>query len=66
MTDPAVRLNRGVEFLSGSVPGHELTFDDVFACAYTGAHNLEEFHDRAVVGIQSAAGYTEGKPRQVD
>ncbi|MDQ1489795.1 MAG: dehydrogenase, partial [Actinomycetota bacterium] len=25
-----MRLNRGVEFLSGSIPGHELTFDDVF------------------------------------
>jgi IMP dehydrogenase len=36
------------------------------ACAYTGAHNLEEFHAQAVVGVQSAAGYTEGKPRQVD
>lgn len=36
------------------------------ACAYTGAHDLEEFHARAVVGVQSAAGYAEGKPRQVD
>ena len=35
------------------------------ACAYTGAHNLEEFHARAVVGVQSAAGYAEGKPREV-
>jgi IMP dehydrogenase len=32
------------------------------SCTYVGATNLEEFHDRAVVGIQSAAGYTEGKP----
>jgi IMP dehydrogenase len=36
------------------------------ACAYTGAHNLEEFHERALVGVQSAAGYAEGKPRQVN
>ncbi|HET9770817.1 MAG TPA: GuaB1 family IMP dehydrogenase-related protein [Acidimicrobiia bacterium] len=36
------------------------------ACSYTGARNLEEFHTRAVVGVQSAAGYAEGKPRQVD
>ncbi|MFC5265790.1 GuaB1 family IMP dehydrogenase-related protein [Kribbella qitaiheensis] len=32
------------------------------SCTYVGATNLEEFHERAVVGIQSAAGYTEGKP----
>ncbi|MFC4223753.1 GMP reductase [Lysinibacter cavernae] len=29
---------------------------------YAGARTLEEFHDRARVGIQSAAGYEEGKP----
>lgn len=28
---------------------------------YAGAANLSEFHDRALVGIQSAAGYEEGK-----
>jgi IMP dehydrogenase len=32
------------------------------SCTYVGAANLEEFHERAVVGIQTAAGYTEGKP----
>jgi IMP dehydrogenase len=32
------------------------------SCTYVGATNLEEFHDRSVVGIQTAAGYTEGKP----
>lgn len=29
---------------------------------YAGASNLAEFHERAVVGIQSAAGYEEGRP----
>jgi IMP dehydrogenase len=29
--------------------------------SYSGATSLEEFHDRALVGIQSAAGYEEGK-----
>ncbi|MGB3911779.1 MAG: IMP dehydrogenase [Pseudolysinimonas sp.] len=29
--------------------------------SYAGAPNLRSFHDRAVVGIQSAAGYEEGK-----
>ncbi|MEQ7010546.1 GuaB1 family IMP dehydrogenase-related protein [Actinopolymorpha sp. B17G11] len=32
------------------------------SCTYVGATNLEEFHERAVVGVQSAAGYTEGMP----
>jgi IMP dehydrogenase len=32
------------------------------ACTYTGAANLEEFHRRAVVGVQSAAGFNEGRP----
>lgn len=29
---------------------------------YAGAQNLAEFRERAVVGIQSAAGYKEGAP----
>jgi IMP dehydrogenase len=32
------------------------------SCTYVGATTLEEFHERAVVGTQSAAGYSEGKP----
>lgn len=32
------------------------------ACTYTGARNLTEFHERAVVGVQSAAGFHEGRP----
>ncbi|TDW15758.1 GuaB1 family IMP dehydrogenase-related protein [Kribbella kalugense] len=32
------------------------------SCTYVGAANLAEFHDRAVVGLQTAAGYAEGKP----
>ena len=32
------------------------------ACTYAGASNLTEFADRAVVGVQSAAGYEEGRP----
>lgn len=31
------------------------------SCTYAGAKTLPEFHDRAKVGIQSAAGYEEGK-----
>jgi IMP dehydrogenase len=32
------------------------------ACTYLGAHNLEEFHQRAVLGVQSSAGFAEGRP----
>lgn len=32
------------------------------ACTYAGASDLEEFHERAVVGVQSSSGYTEGMP----
>jgi IMP dehydrogenase len=32
------------------------------ACTYAGARSLGEFHDRAVVGVQTHAGYDEGRP----
>lgn len=32
------------------------------ACTYAGAENLADFHERAVVGVQSASGYAEGMP----
>ncbi|MEZ0076956.1 GuaB1 family IMP dehydrogenase-related protein [Planotetraspora sp. GP83] len=32
------------------------------SCTYAGAASLEEFHERAVIGVQSASGYTEGMP----
>ncbi len=32
------------------------------ACTYAGARSLAELHERAVVGVQSAAGYEEGRP----
>jgi GMP reductase len=31
------------------------------SCTYAGARNLEEFHARAIVGLQSTAGYAEGR-----
>ncbi|MDN6147931.1 MAG: GuaB1 family IMP dehydrogenase-related protein [Yaniella sp.] len=48
-------------------PSVEDLLDDITAgvrssMTYAGAHNLREFHERAVVGIQSAAGYDEGRP----
>ncbi|MBH0776279.1 GuaB1 family IMP dehydrogenase-related protein [Nocardia bovistercoris] len=32
------------------------------ACTYAGARTLAEFHDKAVLGVQSAAGFAEGRP----
>jgi IMP dehydrogenase len=32
------------------------------ACTYMGARNLEQFFENAIVGVQTDAGYTEGKP----
>ncbi|MFE0628172.1 GuaB1 family IMP dehydrogenase-related protein [Streptomyces sp. NPDC058864] len=54
-------------FLDPDRPGVEDLIDSIIAgvrssCTYAGAANLAEFADKAVVGIQSAAGYAEGKP----
>ncbi|AUS78284.1 GuaB1 family IMP dehydrogenase-related protein [Actinoalloteichus sp. AHMU CJ021] len=32
------------------------------ACTYAGARTLPEFHERALLGVQSAAGFAEGRP----
>ena len=49
-------------------PGVEDLVDTIVAgvrsaFTYAGAATIREFHDRAVVGVQSAAGYEEGRPR---
>lgn len=49
-------------------PGVEDIIDQIVAgvrsaCTYAGARTIAEFYDRAVVGIQSAAGYDEGRPQ---
>ncbi|MFD7611210.1 GuaB1 family IMP dehydrogenase-related protein [Streptomyces sp. NPDC059828] len=54
-------------FLDAARPGVEDLIDSIIAgvrssCTYAGAGSLEEFTERAIVGIQSAAGYAEGKP----
>ncbi|MGD9484296.1 GuaB1 family IMP dehydrogenase-related protein [Streptomyces sp. TRM70308] len=54
-------------FLDPARPGVEDLIDSIIAgvrsaCTYAGAGSLEEFTERAVVGVQSAAGYAEGKP----
>ncbi|MEU9794252.1 GuaB1 family IMP dehydrogenase-related protein [Streptomyces sparsogenes] len=57
-------------FLDPTRPGVEDLIDSIVAgvrssCTYAGAGSVEEFHERAVVGVQSAAGYAEGKPLHV-
>ncbi len=54
-------------FLDPDRPGVEDLVDEICsgvrsACTYAGAHDLAEFADRAVVGVQSAAGFAEGRP----
>jgi IMP dehydrogenase len=54
-------------FLDPRSPGVEDLLDQITsglrsACTYAGATTLEEFAERAVVGVQSAAGYEEGRP----
>jgi IMP dehydrogenase len=54
-------------YLDPERPGVEDLLDRIVAglrssLTYAGARTLEEFHARAVVGVQSAAGYAEGKP----
>ena len=54
-------------YLDARRPGVEDIIDQIVAgvrssCTYAGASNLVEFHERAVVGVQSHAGYDEGRP----
>ena len=54
-------------FLDSNRPGVEDLIDEIISglrssCTYAGAHNLAEFAERAVIGIQSASGYAEGRP----
>ena len=55
-------------YLDHERPGVEDIIDQIVAgvrssCTYAGAANIAEFHERAVVGVQSAAGYDEGRPQ---
>ncbi|MEU4535761.1 GuaB1 family IMP dehydrogenase-related protein [Streptosporangium sp. NPDC023825] len=54
-------------YLDPAMPSVEDQIDAIVAglrssCTYAGASTLEEFHERAVVGVQSSSGYTEGMP----
>ena len=54
-------------YLDPQHPGVEDILDEIVAglrsaCTYAGASTLDEFRERATVGVQSLAGFTEGKP----
>jgi IMP dehydrogenase len=54
-------------YLDPERPGAEDLLDTITAgirsaCTYAGAATLEQLHERAVVGVQSASGYAEGMP----
>ena len=54
-------------YLDPDRPGVEDLLDTITAglrsaCTYAGARTLEEFHERVVVGVQSASGFAEGMP----
>ncbi len=54
-------------YIDPARPGVEDLLDQIIAgvrssFTYAGAASIEEFHDKAVVGIQSASGYAEGRP----
>ncbi|PZR53828.1 GuaB1 family IMP dehydrogenase-related protein [Xylanimonas oleitrophica] len=60
-------ISSGKMYLDPARPGVEDLLDDITSglrssCTYAGARTLAEFHERALVGIQSAAGYQEGMP----
>ncbi|MCA5893929.1 GuaB1 family IMP dehydrogenase-related protein [Isoptericola sp. NEAU-Y5] len=60
-------ISTGKMYLDPLRPGVEDLLDEITAglrssCTYAGARTLAEFHDRALVGVQSAAGYAEGMP----
>ena len=64
-------ISSGRRYLEAERPGVEDLIDSIVAgvrssLTYAGARNLAEFAERAVVGVQSAAGYAEGRPVGAD
>ena len=59
--------SRGRVPIAGGEPLMHPQIDEIVAgvrsaCTYTGAADLAAFHARAVIGVQSQAGYAEGRP----
>ena len=54
-------------YINPARPGVEDLLDEIIAgvrssCTYAGATSLKDFHEKAIVGIQSASGFAEGRP----
>jgi IMP dehydrogenase len=54
-------------FVDPARPSVEDVIDEIISglrssCTYAGARTLAEFHERATVGLQSTAGFAEGRP----
>jgi len=60
-------ISTSQQYIDPERPGAEDIIDHIISgvrssMSYVGAKNLTEFYDKAIIGIQSAAGYQEGKP----
>jgi IMP dehydrogenase len=60
-------ISSGRQFVDPDQPGVEDLLDTITAgvrsaCTYAGAATLEQLHERAVIGVQSPAGFAEGRP----
>ncbi len=60
-------ISSGRMYIDPQRPGVEDLIDSITAgvrsaCTYAGAGTLPQLHERAVIGVQSAAGYAEGRP----
>jgi len=60
-------ISTGRMYLDPVRPGVEDLLDTITAgvrssFTYAGARTIEEFHDRAVIGVQTASGFAEGRP----
>jgi IMP dehydrogenase len=63
-------ISTGRMYLDPERPSVEDLIDSIVAgvrssCTYAGASNLDEFHELALVGVQSNSGYDEGRPQHV-
>ena len=60
-------ISKGRPYINPDMPGAEDLIDHIVAglrssMSYAGARTIEQFQDKAVIGIQSSAGYQEGRP----
>jgi len=55
-------LNPGQESVEDIID--EITAGLRSACTYSGARTLNEFNEKAIIGVQTSAGFEEGKPVQ--